>query len=109
MRPTARRNTMSNRSERVACIGMTPFRLIGPNPGVFNTSHQGAEVGATAKRGDLFFEERRIGTLLRGHCLVNSTLVGVESVQAARVRPKRSQLLIRSQASRIFTEKNIVS
>jgi hypothetical protein len=32
---------------------------------------------SNAERGDLFFEERRAGTLLRGRWLVNRTLVGV--------------------------------
>lgn len=32
---------------------------------------------SNAERGDLFFEERRAGMLLRGRWLVNRTLVGV--------------------------------
>lgn len=51
--------------------------LIGPNPRSLTTSLRGAEVDKLLPNGGFIFRERRTGTLLRGRCLVNSTLVEV--------------------------------
>jgi len=36
-------------------IFMIVRTLIGPNPGVFNTSHRGAKAGSPLQKGEIFF------------------------------------------------------